>query len=594
VILRRYGYGLKLSGQTLEVDTSVIAGLSPSDATPQPLGTATPGVSTAASRGDHVHAMPTAANVGAVPTTRTVTGTTPVTVNGDNAAHDLSANLTLTTIPADASNPGHVTTGAQTFAGTKTYAGGIILATAKQVSGAAELNLNAATGQPIALQINSVEKARLASDGSLLIGRTRAAGAGCLGLPNAKALVFANNTDAADINAIGVDASHNLSIGQSTVTGVYVTAAAVLAYALGGQYHSYWVANNFTFGQGASGASATPGSPTFQAVDGNGTNIAGGNWTLRAGNGTGSGAQSVIIFQTPTVGSSGTAAQVATQRMRLGAGVMIGTIAADPGAGCIGVGNTFAYRVLSLDGTTWRDAMKLDASNQLQIGNGVNASFVQGSSIGLSAGGGGTVTISQNSTCYAMWNGVDTIFGAGANFDANGASATDAKIRQARRSGADQACSNLILQSQLGTGAGAVGYVSLQAPLLGTTGSTQHVAAESFRAYGTHVRVMAGYVRTPTATKTTTFTVNVGESYVPVDSTGGVTFTGTLPLANAVPDGYRVQFKDRGGNCGVKNVTIAAAGSDTFEGGGTTYAINTAWGYVELESNGSNKWFIVG
>ena len=48
---------------------------SPSSATPQPLGTAAAGSSTDYSRADHVHAMPTAANVGAEPETTTVNKT---------------------------------------------------------------------------------------------------------------------------------------------------------------------------------------------------------------------------------------------------------------------------------------------------------------------------------------------------------------------------------------------------------------------------------------------------------------------------------------------------------------------------------------
>lgn len=40
--------------------------ISPEDATPQPLGTASAGVAEQYSRGDHVHAMPTASQVGAI------------------------------------------------------------------------------------------------------------------------------------------------------------------------------------------------------------------------------------------------------------------------------------------------------------------------------------------------------------------------------------------------------------------------------------------------------------------------------------------------------------------------------------------------
>jgi hypothetical protein len=67
-------------------DISLEGGSGPtlSDATPADLGSAGPGTSDEASRADHVHAMPSAADVGAVPTSRTVNG------------HALSANVTLT------------------------------------------------------------------------------------------------------------------------------------------------------------------------------------------------------------------------------------------------------------------------------------------------------------------------------------------------------------------------------------------------------------------------------------------------------------------------------------------------------------------
>jgi hypothetical protein len=68
------------------VDLDDVATLS--DATPQALGTAVAGDDTEASRADHVHAMPTAAQVGAAPTSRTLT------ING--VSYDLSADRTWT------------------------------------------------------------------------------------------------------------------------------------------------------------------------------------------------------------------------------------------------------------------------------------------------------------------------------------------------------------------------------------------------------------------------------------------------------------------------------------------------------------------
>lgn len=60
-------------------------GGSPSDATPQPLGTAAAGTSALFSRGDHIHAMPSAADVGAAPTSHTHDAAAVVTGVLDNA-----------------------------------------------------------------------------------------------------------------------------------------------------------------------------------------------------------------------------------------------------------------------------------------------------------------------------------------------------------------------------------------------------------------------------------------------------------------------------------------------------------------------------
>jgi hypothetical protein len=75
------------SGSPGVVDRDDLVALSA--ATPQPLGTPAAGAAGAASDAGHIHAMPSAANVGAVPTGRTLTI--------DGVAHDLSADRTWTT-----------------------------------------------------------------------------------------------------------------------------------------------------------------------------------------------------------------------------------------------------------------------------------------------------------------------------------------------------------------------------------------------------------------------------------------------------------------------------------------------------------------
>ena len=69
---------------------AITVGVNFSDVSPQNLGAANPGASLLASRADHVHAMPTATQVGAVPVARTVTAGLGLSGGGN-----LSNNITL-------------------------------------------------------------------------------------------------------------------------------------------------------------------------------------------------------------------------------------------------------------------------------------------------------------------------------------------------------------------------------------------------------------------------------------------------------------------------------------------------------------------
>lgn len=132
-----------------------------------------------------------------VPLTRTVTGTAPVTVNGVNTAVALSGNLTVAIVDASGSVAGAVSTGSQTFAGTKTFNGGVVMATGQNVSGASELNLNAATGQHVNFKINNVTAAFIGPDGSLQMGTSVTPA-----LSNA--IVFKNNAGFIGLTAVTV------------------------------------------------------------------------------------------------------------------------------------------------------------------------------------------------------------------------------------------------------------------------------------------------------------------------------------------------------------------------------------------------------
>jgi len=101
------GNGLT-GGGDLSANRTLSANFSSSAAA---LGTSSAGTATTVSRGDHVHAMPSAANVGAVPTARTISAGNGLTGGGDLSANrSLAANFAASTQPLGASAPGSATT----------------------------------------------------------------------------------------------------------------------------------------------------------------------------------------------------------------------------------------------------------------------------------------------------------------------------------------------------------------------------------------------------------------------------------------------------------------------------------------------------
>jgi hypothetical protein len=68
----------------------------------------------------------------------------------------------------------------------------------------------------------------------------------------------------------------------------------------------------------------------------------------------------------------------------------------------------------------------------------------------------------------------------------------------------------------------------------------------------------------------------------------------TLVAASAFATGTRLLVVDESGNCsGTKTISLARAGSDTINGG-TSVLIKAAYGYIELESDGTSKWTVIG
>jgi hypothetical protein len=70
--------------------------------------------------------------------------------------------------------------------------------------------------------------------------------------------------------------------------------------------------------------------------------------------------------------------------------------------------------------------------------------------------------------------------------------------------------------------------------------------------------------------------------------------TVTLPSAANYPTGTQLLILDESGSCSAtKTITVAAAGSDTVDGAANG-VISSAYGYLALQSNGSNKWTVTG
>jgi hypothetical protein len=200
-IVAKYGVGLRLNGNVLEVDGSTLAGagvvpntrsiattgpgltgggalntdrtfaLGFDTALPAALGAAAVGTSGYPARHDHVHAttglalLAGAAFTGAVSTTGNLSAGGTLGVTG---ATTLSSTLGVT--------------------GVLTATGGLTVATTKSVAGAMELTLASAAGQPVDVKINTTLALRVGSDGGVLVGTTTALGDVGLGLANNKAV----------------------------------------------------------------------------------------------------------------------------------------------------------------------------------------------------------------------------------------------------------------------------------------------------------------------------------------------------------------------------------------------------------------------
>jgi hypothetical protein len=127
--------------------------------------------------------------------------------------------------------------------------------------------------------------------------------------------------------AVGTNstAGHNSTIA----IGTYAITTATNQFVAGSQY---LLINDVYFGKGVTNASPT--TYTINGTGGSGTDIAGADINIAGGIGTGTGAGGAIELQTATVGSSGSAANTLTTRVKIdgqGAITFPGIPTSDPG-----------------------------------------------------------------------------------------------------------------------------------------------------------------------------------------------------------------------------------------------------------------------
>lgn len=95
------------------------------------------------------------------------------------------------------------------------------------------------------------------------------------------------------------------------------------------------------------------------------------------------------------------------------------------------------------------------------------------------------------------------------------------------------------------------------------------------------------------AVANTAYSVAAGISIVAYTSISAARVV-TLPAASSFAAGQRLLIVDESGSCSVTNtITPTRAGSDTVNGA-TTVVLSSAYAAVELESNGSSTWTVVG
>ena len=206
------------------------------------------------------------------------------------------------------------------------------------------------------------------------------------------------------------------------------------------------------------------------------TNVAGASGTIRSGIGTGNAAASSLIFQTPTVGASGTTAQTMATRLTVATAGLTATV---PYLAPDGTGNAPGFAFSSETGMGW--SVGSTASMQVSVGGTVRAAIGDGSNgYTINAGPG---ALSFGATAIGAQDVFVRRLAAQSLALAAADSATPAAytltVGESSRGGTDTnvAGANGTIRSGAGTGTGAASSIILQTPTLGASGTTAQTMA---------------------------------------------------------------------------------------------------------------------
>lgn len=330
---------------------------------------------------------------------------------------------------------------------------------------------------------------------------------------------------------------------------------------------------------GRSGGVASPVAGTISgegARGGTDTNTAGANVTISAGQGTGTGTVSTLIFQTPTVGTTGTTAQtMATRGIFSSSGFQTSPASATTNV-CIGSTGAAATCTGASNSVAYGNNASINGSFQTSIGGGSSASGARGIAIGgVTSAGADAVAIGSsitNGNAGEVWiansnatNGYNNFYFGKGKTSASAASVT---FHGTGGSGTNNAGGSVFVEAGVGTGTAAGGDVALRRSTSIATGTTAQIAADAF-----YVRSQAKALTAATATAFARINLDQGVAGV-TGWTGGTVFY-TLAANDAS------NFQSRSGHQDFSIVNVGGTEVCAF-GTGSTESIANSSGTTTL------------